>query len=101
MGDYVDAAGTTHGYVLDGGDFTTLDAPGATTYTGPWDINNRGEIVGEYDTEPPPERRSEAGEQIQTLDQEPALLGGLAGSTASREDRERRRRVVARSTRSA
>ena len=34
-----------HGYLLDDGEFTTIDAPGAIN-TNASDINDRGEIVG-------------------------------------------------------
>src|SRR5205807_983677 len=38
-----------HGFLLQGGVFTTLDFPGATS-TSPYGINKAGEIVGEYST---------------------------------------------------
>ena len=34
------------------GRFTTIQAPGAATYTRALDINDLGDIVGDYDTEP-------------------------------------------------
>jgi hypothetical protein len=45
VGDYVSADGRTHGYLLSGGQFTTIDFPGAT-FIIPWGINPRGDIVG-------------------------------------------------------
>lgn len=47
VGDYTDAAGVTHGYVLRSGVFTTLDFPGAA-FTEARGIGPRGEIVGTY-----------------------------------------------------
>lgn len=43
-GSYDDAAGRHHGFVLQRGRFTTIDAPGRTV-TDAWGINDRGEIV--------------------------------------------------------
>ena len=40
-GYYVDSAGTPHGFIKDGTNYTTLDAPGAN-YTLAFAINNRG-----------------------------------------------------------
>jgi uncharacterized membrane protein len=40
-------AGPIHGFVWDRGRITKFDVPGATT-TGPYEINNRGAIVGSY-----------------------------------------------------
>ena len=47
VGQYRDAAGLTHGFVLDGSGFTTIDIPGGvqTVLTG---INAEGQIVGRY-----------------------------------------------------
>ena len=45
VGRYIDAAGTSHGYLLKEGKFTTLDYPGAV-YTQAWGINSQGDIVG-------------------------------------------------------
>ncbi len=47
VGNYVDAANVTHGFVDLGGTFTSFDVPGAnlTTIT---DINNSGQFVGWY-----------------------------------------------------
>ena len=45
VGQYQDAGGIYHGYVWQRGRFTTIDAPGAVA-TSPFDINDRGQIVG-------------------------------------------------------
>jgi uncharacterized membrane protein len=45
-GWYVDASGTTHGFVLDG-NYTSIDFPGAA-YTSVLGINANGDIVGRY-----------------------------------------------------
>ena len=48
VGTYVDAQGiTNHGFLLNGGQFTTIDYPNAT-YTEATDINDNGQIVGQY-----------------------------------------------------
>src|SRR5262249_25501909 len=41
------AAGTRHGYLLDGGSYTKFDVPGST-FTTPRKINDSGRIVGGY-----------------------------------------------------
>jgi hypothetical protein len=46
-GDYRDASGKFHGYLLSDGVLTTFDYPGAV-YTDARGINARGEIVGAY-----------------------------------------------------
>jgi probable HAF family extracellular repeat protein len=48
VGQYADANGTFHGFLLSGGSFTTLDAPGSTL-TLALGINDAGQIVGEYE----------------------------------------------------
>jgi uncharacterized membrane protein len=48
-----DAQGGSRAFLLQRGVFTLFDAPGAATYTRALDINNRAQIVGDYDTEPP------------------------------------------------
>ena len=40
-------SGTTHGFLLSGGQFTSIDFPGATA-TNALGINPRGDIVGQY-----------------------------------------------------
>ena len=45
VGQYGAADGRIHGFLLDDGEFTTIDAPGAIN-TNASDINDRGEIVG-------------------------------------------------------
>jgi uncharacterized membrane protein len=48
LGDYEDASTPgDHVFLLDHGTFTTIDFPGAI-FTGPGDINDRGQIVGLY-----------------------------------------------------
>lgn len=46
-GFYIDAAGNSHGWVLDYGILLTLDAPGASQ-TQALGLNNRGKVVGFY-----------------------------------------------------
>src|SRR5262249_27763159 len=46
VGEYVDG-GTTHGYLLSGGSYLTLDPPGST-FTRAVGINASGQIVGLY-----------------------------------------------------
>ena len=47
VGSYFDAAGASHGFLWNDGDYETIDVPGATA-TGALGINNRGQIVGYY-----------------------------------------------------
>jgi hypothetical protein len=50
VGRYFDASGHSHGYLLSGGVFSSIDAPfPGTTDTDARGINNVGTIVGEYD----------------------------------------------------
>ena len=49
VGEYMDAAGKSHGFLLSEGDFTSIDFPGAVL-TGAFGINPRGDIVGRYQT---------------------------------------------------
>jgi hypothetical protein len=46
-GYYVDNSGLPQGFVKDGTNFTTINAPGAT-YTTPTGINNQGMVTGGY-----------------------------------------------------
>jgi hypothetical protein len=55
FGHFRDAALIFHGFLLEDGVFTQLDAPGAFS-TFPFYINTRGDIAGEYN-----ERRGEIG----------------------------------------
>jgi hypothetical protein len=48
-GFYVDAGGTTHGFLLNFGTLTTLDYPGAN-FTQALGLNNNGQVVGVYST---------------------------------------------------
>ena len=45
VGEYVDAEGRSHGFLLENGVFTTIDAPGGAS-TIAIDINDNGQIVG-------------------------------------------------------
>jgi probable HAF family extracellular repeat protein len=47
VGEYNDAAGTTHGFLLSGGKFTSITYPRAT-YTEALGNNLAGQIVGRY-----------------------------------------------------
>ena len=47
-GEFDDADGNTHGFVLSNGVYTTIDVPGSVS-TGVFSINALGEIVGSYD----------------------------------------------------
>ena len=48
VGDFTDAAGFAHGFVLSGGTFTTVDFPGAAS-TLLFEINNSGAMVGYWE----------------------------------------------------
>jgi hypothetical protein len=43
----VDSTGATHGFVLTGKKYKTLDVPGAAGYTAAWSVNNSG-VIGVY-----------------------------------------------------
>jgi probable HAF family extracellular repeat protein len=47
VGRYTDSSGTNHGFLWQGGSFTTRDVPGALS-TQVIGINNTGDIVGGY-----------------------------------------------------
>jgi uncharacterized membrane protein len=47
VGLYIDSIGVAHGFKLEGGQFSTIDFPGALE-TLAYDINLNGHIVGEY-----------------------------------------------------
>ena len=47
VGSYYDAAYIHHGFLLDQGNYTTLDVPGST-WTQAHAINDSGQIVGSY-----------------------------------------------------
>ncbi len=51
IGHFVDSAGVFHGYLLKGGIFSQIDLPGALD-TLPFDMNVRGDIAGEWDSDP-------------------------------------------------
>lgn len=44
VGSYVDSANVTHGFLLIGKKYTTLDVPGAANFSVAWSINNSGVI---------------------------------------------------------
>ena len=44
---YQDSTGAAHGFLLEDGEFTSIDFPGATD-TRAFGINERGDIVGNY-----------------------------------------------------
>lgn len=52
-GFFTDMAGTTHGFLLEGGDFTLFDAPNSAG-TQAWDMNPSGAIVGLFADAAPP-----------------------------------------------
>ena len=47
VGQWFDAAGSSHGLLMDHGVFTSFDPPGST-FTYPQGLNNNGDIVGSY-----------------------------------------------------
>jgi uncharacterized membrane protein len=51
VGAYVDANGVTHGFLMRGATFATIDFPGAARSLA-WGINSAGQIVGTYRTDP-------------------------------------------------
>jgi len=46
VGYYFDTSGARHGFLLDGGTYTTIDCPSPYTTTEAFGINNLGQIVG-------------------------------------------------------
>jgi uncharacterized membrane protein len=42
---YADASGRNHGFLLQRGRYTTIDAPGRQANATAWGINDRGQIV--------------------------------------------------------
>ena len=48
VGGYMGAEKVGHGFLLSDGKVTTIDAPGAATFTNVTGTNSRGEIVGRY-----------------------------------------------------
>src|SRR4051812_17084428 len=49
VGQYTDAAGVTHGYILSGGRFTAINYPKAI-FAAPLKINLAAQILGQYKT---------------------------------------------------
>jgi uncharacterized membrane protein len=58
VGGANDARGGSRGFLLERGAYTMIDGSGDATYTRALDINNRGEIVGDYGTRPSAGARS-------------------------------------------
>lgn len=50
VGRYFSADGREHGFLKSGGNFTSIDVPGAKTFTDLTWINPQGQIVGSYDS---------------------------------------------------
>src|SRR5262249_12980890 len=48
VGYYFDANGLSHGFLLSGGQYATLDDPAGALGTGVTGINDRGQITGAY-----------------------------------------------------
>jgi hypothetical protein len=57
LGLAYNAQGGSRGFLLERGRFTMIEGPNAT-YSRAIDINNRGQIVGDYGTKPPTAARS-------------------------------------------
>ena len=49
VGNFSDASGISHGFLLSAGNFMTIDFPGALDDTAAFGITANGEIVGFYD----------------------------------------------------
>ena len=49
VGNYLDASGIIHGFLLIAGSFSPIDVPGALDATEPGGIAAHGEIVGRFD----------------------------------------------------
>jgi uncharacterized membrane protein len=62
VGGANDARGGSRGFLLERGAYTMIDGSGDATYTRALDINNRGEIVGDYGTRPSAGARSSRGD---------------------------------------
>jgi uncharacterized membrane protein len=56
-----DARGGSRGFLLERGVLTMFDGTPEAVFTRPFEINNRGQIVGEYGTRPPVAARSSSG----------------------------------------
>jgi uncharacterized membrane protein len=73
-----DAQGGSRAFLFERGRFKLFDGPGAT-YTRALDINNRGQIVGDYGTQPPTVARSSTAGR---LDLARGLRLGVRGGRA-------------------
>jgi uncharacterized membrane protein len=47
VGEWLDASGGIHGFLVEGAEFTSIDYPGAAI-TSVWGINSAGQIVGNH-----------------------------------------------------
>jgi uncharacterized membrane protein len=59
-----DARGGSRGFLLERGRFALLDGTRDATYTRALDINNRGQIVGDYGTRPPTGERGASARRL-------------------------------------
>jgi uncharacterized membrane protein len=66
VGGVYDSQGGSHGFLLERGRFKLIGGPDAT-YTRALDINNRGQIVGDYGTKPPSGAGSSAARPFDLL----------------------------------
>jgi len=79
VGGYHSPTGT-HGFLLSGGTYTTLDDPSATMATGAGKINNLGQIVGTYSDASGDHGFFLSGGVYTTLDNPSANFGTVANS---------------------
>ncbi len=66
-----DAQGGSRGFLLERGRLKLIDARRDAVFTRPLDINNRGDIVGDYATKPPADTNS-SGVDANSADQRPS-----------------------------
>ena len=89
-GEFDDAAGNTHGFVLSKGVFTPIDVPGST-FTSVNGINASGELAGIYDDEDGrPEPELEQREHGRRDEREDGRQSGVGqeGSDRTRQERQ-------------